>query len=126
MLSTFPTKEECVTLFTAAGDPARLQIVFLLVERGRMTVGDIASHFHLSRPAISHHLKVLKDARVVRRQKLGKEVYCWLDHDYIITTLRAIADHLELCVSAEPGANLTHAAWFDGLNVDEPADTGSP
>ncbi len=56
-------------LLAAVGDPARLNIIFLLGETGRLNVSDIASRFHLSRPAISHHLKVLKTSRVVTAQK---------------------------------------------------------
>lgn len=104
MSTGMPWKEECIKLFTAAGDPARLEIAFLLASRGRMNVGDIASHFKLSRPAISHHLKVMKDAKAVRSEKVGQEVYCWLDRGYIVTMLRSVADTLEECREAGPAA----------------------
>ena len=77
---------------TALGDPARLQLLYLLGDQGRRNVGEIASQFRLSRPAISYHLKVLKDAGILDSEKVGQEVYYWLARDHIVVTLRALAD----------------------------------
>lgn len=77
---------------TAIGDPVRLQILYLLGDQGRRNVGDIASQFRLSRPAISHHLKVLKDADVIASEKVGQEVFYWLERDRIVASLQALAD----------------------------------
>lgn len=82
-------------LLAAVGDPARLNIIFLLGETGRLNVGDIASRFHLSRPAISHHLKVLKTSRVVTAQKVGQEVFYELDEGVIIHELRMVLAGIE-------------------------------
>ena len=82
-----------ITRFLSAiGEPMRLQILYLLGDQGRRNVGDIASQFRLSRPAISHHLKVLKDAGVLASEKVGQEVYYWLERERIVATLRALAD----------------------------------
>ena len=77
---------------TALGDPVRLQLLYLLGDQGRRNVGTIASHFRLSRPAISHHLKVLKDAGVIESEKSGQEVYYWLVRDHVVASLQALAD----------------------------------
>jgi ArsR family transcriptional regulator, arsenate/arsenite/antimonite-responsive transcriptional repressor len=90
-------REEVIRLFTGLGDAMRLDIIFLLGEHERLNVGEIAAHFHLSRPAISHHLKVLKDARVLKSQKSGTEVYYWLDIASLSERLRAILTLLEAC-----------------------------
>jgi len=79
---------------TAIGDPTRLQILFVL-QGDRRNVGDIAAQFKLSRPAISHHLKVLKDAAIVQSEKVGQEVFYWIDKKYVIGELRRLADILE-------------------------------
>ena len=82
-----------VTRFlTAIGDPIRLQLLYLLGDQGRRNVGEIASNFRLSRPAISHHLKVLKDAGVLDSEKVGQEVYYRLERDRMVASLRALAD----------------------------------
>jgi DNA-binding transcriptional ArsR family regulator len=54
-----------VETFTALADPTRRRIVEMLA-RGPLASGDIARRFAISAPAISQHLKVLKDARLVQ------------------------------------------------------------
>jgi DNA-binding transcriptional ArsR family regulator len=57
---------------TALGDPSRQQIVMML-SRERLNVGELAERFHLSRPAVSHHLKVLTDAGLLVQEREGRE-----------------------------------------------------
>lgn len=54
-----------MAVFEALADPTRRRIVELLAE-DELSVGDLASHFPFSRPAVSKHLRVLRDAGVVR------------------------------------------------------------
>ena len=84
--------KDTTRFLTAIGDPVRLQLLYLLGDQGRRNVGDIAGQFRLSRPAISHHLKVLKDADVLASEKVGQEVFYWLERDRIVASLRALAD----------------------------------
>jgi DNA-binding transcriptional ArsR family regulator len=51
--------------FDALGDATRRAILNRLVDKGPLAVGEIAREFPMSRPAISQHLRVLKDARLV-------------------------------------------------------------
>lgn len=90
--SNIADSKDVTRFLTAIGDPVRLQLLYLLGDQGRRNVGDIAAQFRLSRPAISHHLKVLKDAGVLDSEKVGQEVYYWLERDRIVVTLRALAD----------------------------------
>ncbi len=90
-------KEDVIRLFTGLGEEMRLEIIFLLGEHERLNVGEIAGNFHLSRPAISHHLKVLKDARILKSQKSATEVYYRLDIASLSERLRAILTLLEEC-----------------------------
>jgi DNA-binding transcriptional ArsR family regulator len=92
-------------LLTAIGDPARLEIVFLLGDGRRQTVGEIAGNFRLSRPAISHHLKILREAGVVSNEKVGQEVYYWLNTMRMVGALRALADEVENCLLGEQGGS---------------------
>lgn len=55
-----------------------------------MCVSEIASHFNISRPSISHHLKVLKEAKIVIFKKTGKEIYYNLNKRYIERSLYKI------------------------------------
>jgi ArsR family transcriptional regulator, arsenate/arsenite/antimonite-responsive transcriptional repressor len=88
-------KDELIQLLEAARDPIRLQLVALLGDGNRMSVNEIASQFRLSRPAVSHHLKVLKTAGIVRSEKSGQKVYYWLDRDRLVAGLRELADAIE-------------------------------
>lgn len=84
---------------TAAGEPARLEIVIMLAKAGRMNVGQISSRFELSRPAISHHLKVLKTAGLLTSKKEGQEIFYSLDRHAVAAELRSLADQVEMTSS---------------------------
>lgn len=58
--------------FVAIADPTRRQIIALLAD-GDRTVNEIASSFDISRPAISKHLKVLRQAGFVQVENQGRE-----------------------------------------------------
>ena len=57
---------------TALGDPTR-QRIMLLLSRQRLNVGELAERFHLSRPAISHQIKVLLHAGLLVQEREGRE-----------------------------------------------------
>jgi DNA-binding transcriptional ArsR family regulator len=57
-------------VWTALGDGTRRAIVLMLAA-GPMSVGDLAAHLPVTRPAVSQHLKVLKDAGLVREEAAG-------------------------------------------------------
>jgi DNA-binding transcriptional ArsR family regulator len=62
--------------FAALADPTRFHIVEMLAVNGRMAVGDIRKAFAVSAPAISQHLKVLKEARLVNVEvKAQQRIY---------------------------------------------------
>lgn len=92
---------ELIRLLEAVSDPIRMQIVFLLKHHARLNVGEIAGQFRISRPAISHHLKVLKDANIVHSEKTGQEIYYWIDRPRVVMALRTLADNIEQSVSDE-------------------------
>jgi DNA-binding transcriptional ArsR family regulator len=60
-------------LFKALDDPTRRRIIELLRERD-MTAGEIADAFSISKPAISHHLELLRNANIVISIKSGQFV----------------------------------------------------
>lgn len=95
-------RDRVVGFLTAVGDPARLEIIFILSKRGRLNVGQIASEFEISRPAISHHLKVLKTAGVVESQKAGQEVLYELNRESVASELRHLADLVQSKTHPQP------------------------
>lgn len=59
--------------FKALSDPTRRQIIRLLRERD-MTAGEIADHFNMTKPSISHHLNSLKQAKLVLDERQGQNI----------------------------------------------------
>ncbi len=62
------------SLFKALNDGTRREILELLREKDR-TAGEIADHFHISKPSISHHLDLLRQADLVISEKKGQFVH---------------------------------------------------
>jgi DNA-binding transcriptional ArsR family regulator len=69
---------ELSRFLTALGEPARQQILFALSQE-ELNVGDLAERFPISRPAMSHHLKVLADAGLLVQERRGRERIYRLD-----------------------------------------------
>ena len=65
-------------IYEAIADPTRRTIVELLAGRA-VPVHQIASHFEISRPAVSKHLRVLKRAGLVNETQIGRERHYQLD-----------------------------------------------
>jgi DNA-binding transcriptional ArsR family regulator len=59
-------------LFAALASPVRRELLRLLLD-GPQTVNDLAAHFAMSRPSVSEHLRVLRDAGLVAETKRGRE-----------------------------------------------------
>lgn len=72
-LSKYISIQQMNNLFKAFNDPTRREILELL-KNGDMTAGDIADHFEMSKPSISHHLDLLKQADLVVSLKQGQFV----------------------------------------------------
>ncbi len=62
------------TVFKALNDPTRRAILEMLQSKD-MTAGEIANKFHISFPSISHHLDLLKQAKLVTTEKDGQFIY---------------------------------------------------
>ncbi|WP_223829733.1 autorepressor SdpR family transcription factor [Paenibacillus arenilitoris] len=60
--------------FKALSDPTRRKILDLLRDRD-MTAGEIADHFQMTKPSISHHLSLLKQAELVWDERQGQHIY---------------------------------------------------
>lgn len=60
-------------IFKALSDPNRRKILSLLKEKD-MTAGEISDHFNISKPSISHHLNILKQADLVLDERQGQNI----------------------------------------------------
>jgi ArsR family transcriptional regulator, arsenate/arsenite/antimonite-responsive transcriptional repressor len=81
-------------MFIALGDPHRQRILLMFEPGERLSVGQIVSASTLSRTAVSHHLRVLREAGVLRCSKAGRMVYFWPDVAAVRDALAAVQDYL--------------------------------
>jgi DNA-binding transcriptional ArsR family regulator len=74
-------------IFRVLGDPTRVRILDALVERER-NVGDLATGLGLTQSAVSHQLRLLRDARIVRTRRAGRSVFYALDDAHVLALYR--------------------------------------
>jgi DNA-binding transcriptional ArsR family regulator len=86
----------CAPLFQALGDTARQDIIMMLAEHERLNVNAITERMTLSRPAVSHHLKVLLSAGLLLREQESRENYYSLDLDTALADLRTLVEQAEV------------------------------
>ncbi|MBT3306081.1 MAG: winged helix-turn-helix transcriptional regulator [Alphaproteobacteria bacterium] len=84
---------EIAEIFHLLGDPTRLQIVTSCLNESR-SVGEIADKVGISSSLTSHHLRLLKGARLVRSERRGKQVYYAAADEHIQRVLRDMMDHV--------------------------------
>ena len=78
---TLKTFNSCVPFFIAMSDEYRQQLIMDIAEAGRegINVSNLSAKSKLSRPAISHHLKVLKDSGLIKPKKIGTQIFYLLN-----------------------------------------------
>lgn len=81
--------------FTALGDEHRQRILLTFEPGERLNVGQIVEVSTLSRSAVSHHLKLLKSSGVLQSKKEGKEVYYWIDKEFLESSLSAVLTYIK-------------------------------
>ena len=79
--------------FRLIGDPTRLRILCACIEAPR-PVGELAQSLGLAQNLVSHHLRLLREARLLRDDRQGKQVLYALDDAHISQMLRDMAEHL--------------------------------
>jgi DNA-binding transcriptional ArsR family regulator len=81
-------------LFKVFGDYTRIKIIYALLKK-ELCVCDIAEVLNMSQSSISHQLRVLKSARLVKFRKEGKVVYYSLDDEHVGSIFNAGLSHVE-------------------------------
>jgi ArsR family transcriptional regulator len=80
-------------LFSALSDTSRVRIIATLAE-GEMNVGALAESVGISESAVSHHMRHLRQMRLVRARKAGRYVFYTLDDDHINDLFRCGLEHV--------------------------------
>lgn len=79
-------------IFKVLGDNTRMNIMFALLE-GEMCVCDISAVLNMTKSAISHQLAVLKEVRLVKCEKRGKEVFYSVDDNHVTDVILEVLEH---------------------------------
>jgi len=79
--------------FKALDDPTRLQILVLLSQQ-ELCVHDLADAISVSISAVSHHLRMLRNLKLVKYRKQGKQVFYALDDEHIENLIVAAREHV--------------------------------
>ena len=77
--------------FKALSDPTRREIVRLL-RGGEMTAGELAEHFDMSKPSVSHHFAKLKEADLITARRDGQQIYYALNTTVVEDLLTVFLD----------------------------------
>jgi ArsR family transcriptional regulator len=88
------TAARLAELFSAFSDTSRLRILSVLVDR-EVNVGALAQAVGISESAASHHLRGLRQMRLVRARKVGRQVFYSLDDQHVAALFRQGLDHVE-------------------------------
>lgn len=97
VLESQPAEEvlyDLAELFKVFGDSTRIRILYALIE-SELCVGDIAQLLNLGQSAVSHQLKLLKDAKLVKFRREGKVIFYALNDDHVRTILNMGMEHIE-------------------------------
>jgi ArsR family transcriptional regulator, arsenate/arsenite/antimonite-responsive transcriptional repressor len=81
--------------FKALSDPTRREILRQLA-RGEQTAGQLAERFDMSKPSVSHHFGVLKEAELIRSRRAGQQIYYSLNTTVVQDVLAWVWDVLRV------------------------------
>lgn len=87
------TAERLAEIFSALSDPSRIRIISALKEH-EVSVGKLAEAVGMSESAVSHHLRSLRQLRLVRARKLGRQVFYCLDDEHIADLFQRGLEHV--------------------------------
>jgi len=82
-------------VFQAIADPVRRDIIDLLAETPR-TINEVAEEFEISRPAISKHIKILKECGLLEMVQRGRERHCIIVPDELSEVSGCVSQHRQL------------------------------
>lgn len=98
--------ESCRKILQALGDENRQHLMLEMMrmeECSGVRVGKITQKTHLSRPAVSHHIQILKDAGIVKMRREGTKNYYYLDADMeALNLLIHMLEHAKKVMQQQP------------------------
>ena len=83
------------SLFIALGDEQRQRILLSFDKNERLNIIQIVANSKLGRTAVTHHLKVLQNSGALQSEKVGKEVFFWLDKHLMSENIQAVLNYIQ-------------------------------
>lgn len=84
---------DLANLFDALSDPTRILIISALLD-GEIGVGELVERLRLTKSAVSHQLRGLRDKRLIRTRKQGRNVFVSIDDEHVIDLFQRGLDHI--------------------------------
>lgn len=98
--------KECQKILLALGDENRQHLILMMMQMGECSgvrVGKITEKTHLSRPAVSHHIRILKDAGLIKMRREGTKNYYYFDNNIkAINNLISMLNHAKTIMEKIP------------------------
>ncbi|RVU70899.1 MULTISPECIES: helix-turn-helix transcriptional regulator [Lactobacillus] len=85
--------EEIIRITRALNHPIRIQILYYLNDHQESSVNNLVDQFDVSQPAISRHLHILEEARLVKSRRVKQARYYYLFDNHIIKILDVLREH---------------------------------
>lgn len=82
-------------IFVALGDEHRQRMLLLFEPGERLNASQIVEVSTLGQSTVSHHLKILRQAGVLGSEKIGREVWFWINREALETALGNVLDYLK-------------------------------
>jgi len=92
---------QLAALFRLLGDPTRARLLYALLEAGELCVCDLAATVAVSEPAVSHALRLLRTAGIVRNRRDGRMMFYRLDDAHVRLLLDVSRAHLHHELAAD-------------------------
>lgn len=91
-----PTQWQSISaLFEALGDAQRQRILLAFDKDERLNILQIVEQSNLSRTAVTHHLKVLHQSGALKSEKIGKEVFFWVNKEQMIEAIENVLNYIK-------------------------------
>lgn len=87
--------EQIIRITRALNHPIRIQILYYLNDNQKSSVNNLVKQFDVSQPAISRHLRILEEAKLVKSERVRQERYYSLEDKHVIKILDILRQHVK-------------------------------
>ena len=87
--------EQIIRVTRALNHPIRIQILYYLNDNQKSSVNNLVKQFDVSQPAISRHLRILEEAKLVKSERVRQERYYSLEDKHVIKILDVLRQHVK-------------------------------